>query len=388
MNVLPAAVLVLFLVSYCAAGILNIPLTKARTPQWKFKRVPRRPWPFRVHALAKDIKLINYKNTLYYGPITIGTPGKEFNVAFDTGSSAMWVPSVHCLTRSVACQNYRRYDNASSNTYKDRGGTFRIEYDLGKVAGYWSQDSVTVGNLTVKNQTFGEAIIEPQLFADTTNDGILGLGFRHTNIDEDPTVFDNMVSQGVVSDPVFSFYLNSIESGGRDSVLTLGGTNPDYYTGDFTFVDLSVPDQWQFKMDRVQFSNGAATVCQDGCQGLVDSATSLIVGPIDEVDVIMSALGGIPMPGLPRMYIFDCSNVDNLPDLEFVLNGKKLPLKSRDYIMEMPIDGKTVCLSSLVGKTWEKEETPVWILGIFFMRTYYTQFDKGNSRIGFAKAKH
>lgn len=51
----------------------------------------------------------------------------------------------------------------------------------------------------------------------------------------DSTVFQNLVSQGQVSDPVFSFYL--AESG---SELYIGGANPSHYTGSFTEVPVSV----------------------------------------------------------------------------------------------------------------------------------------------------
>ncbi|GFN84850.1 cathepsin d [Plakobranchus ocellatus] len=411
MNLPAAVVLLLTLVSICTAHVISRPFSPARTLPGEHRSVrtqsvPSRPSrvrfqrpmqtssksykqpfrDFRINAITRDIKLENYHNNLYYGPITIGTPEQKFNVVFDTGSPLTWVPSIHCPPEQPYCRVLQRYNNESSSTYKAHGKPFEVSYDMGQVSGYCSQDNVGIAGARVYNQTFGEAIVEPTMFDDTLNDGILGLGFSNIDVGEEPTVFDNAVSQGLLPAPVFSFYLNRYGTDEPDSVLTLGGTNPEYYIGDFSFVDLTAPDRWQFEMDRVQLSNGDSIACEHGCQAIVDTATSFIVGPIEEVDALNKMLGTKPLARNPKLYSLDCSEVDDLPDLEFIVNGQKLSITSKDYVVKIPGEQGDQCYSGILGRKWKKTETPVWFLGLSFMRNYYTQFDKGNRRIGFAKA--
>jgi len=61
----------------------------------------------------------------------------------------------------------------------------------------------------VKNQTFGEAIKQPgDAFVDTKADGILGMAYSTIAEDGVTPVFYNLVSQHLVKDSVFAFYLN------------------------------------------------------------------------------------------------------------------------------------------------------------------------------------
>ncbi|PIK33108.1 putative lysosomal aspartic protease-like isoform X2 [Apostichopus japonicus] len=97
------------------------------------------------------------------------------------------------------------------------------------------------GELKVTNQTFAEAISEPgELFVTATYDGILGMAypeFAHLGV---TPVFTNMLLQGLVDKPVFSFYLSRYENGSTEGgELLLGGSDPRYYKGNFTYVDVS-----------------------------------------------------------------------------------------------------------------------------------------------------
>ena len=68
-----------------------------------------------------------------------------------------------------------------------------------------------MAGLAVKKQIFGEAVQQPgTAFVDAKFDGILGMAWPSIATDQVTPVFQNMVSQGLVSKPVFGFYLDRL----------------------------------------------------------------------------------------------------------------------------------------------------------------------------------
>uniref|UniRef100_A0A2K6JPD9 Cathepsin D n=1 Tax=Rhinopithecus bieti TaxID=61621 RepID=A0A2K6JPD9_RHIBE len=300
--------------------------------------------------------LKNYMDAQYYGEIGIGTPPQCFTVVFDTGSSNLWVPSIHCKLLDIACWLHRKYNSDKSSTYVKNGTSFAIHYGSGSLSGYLSQDTVSVpcksasstaalGGVKVERQVFGEAIKQPGItFIAAKFDGILGMAYPRISVNNVLPVFDNLMQQKLVDQNIFSFYLN-----------------------------------------RVEVASGL-TLCKEGCEAIVDTGTSLMVGPVDEVRELQKAIGAVPL--IQGEYMIPCEKVSTLPAITLKLGGKGYKLSPEDYTLKVSQAGKTLCLSGFMGMDIPPPSGPLWILGDVFIGRYYTVFDRDNNRVGFAEAAH
>lgn len=85
--------------------------------------------------------------------------------------------------------------------------------------------------------------------------------------------------------------------------------------------------------------------------------------------------------------MIECEKVATLPEINFEIGNKLYSLKGEDYILNITSFGKSICLSGFMGIDLPERVGDLWILGDVFIGRYYSVFDIGQSRVGFAQSR-
>ncbi|KAJ3312553.1 Vacuolar protease A [Boothiomyces sp. JEL0838] len=328
------------------------------------------------------VPLTDFMNAQYFGEISLGTPPQTFKVVFDTGSSNLWVPSTRCS--DIACWLHSRYDAAKSSTHVNNGTKFAIQYGTGALEGVISQDTLTVGDLEVEEQGFAESTKEPGLtFAVGRFDGILGLGYDTIAVTGAVPPFYKMVQQQLLDEPLFGVYMGDANKGDEGGEITFGAVNHEHYTGSITWAPITRKAYWEVTMDSVKLGGKKFNV--KATKAAIDTGSSLFAVPTADADAINVAIGA--KKSWNGQYTVDCATLSKLPDLTLSFAGKEFSLSAKDYVLQVGEGSNQSCVSGFVGLEIPPPAGPLWIVGDVFLRKYYTIYDLGNNRVGFAKAK-
>jgi len=333
-----------------------------------------------IHNQKGDhlVPVSNFMNAQYFSDITLGSPPQSFKVVLDTGSSNLWVPSQSC--GSIACYLHTKYDSSESSTYKKNGSSFEIHYGSGSVKGLISQDTLSIGDLTVKGQDFGEATEEPGLaFAFGRFDGILGLGFDTISVNKIVPPFYNMIEQGLLDEKLFAFYLGDANTEGDESEATFGGIDNSRFTGELIYLPLRRKAYWEVDLDSISFGDASAKLDNTGV--ILDTGTSLIALPSTLAELLNKEMGA--KKGYNGQYSVECDKRDSLPDVTFKLGGYDFKIGPYDYILEM----QGSCISTFMGMDFPEPVGPLAILGDAFLRRWYSVYDMEKGAVALAKAK-
>jgi len=369
----------------------------------------------------ENIVLHDLKNTQYYGKIKVGTPPQEFEMVFDTGSADLWIPAQSCLTKSKNCSAKKPYDETASSSYSevapDAKSDFSIRYGSGVVTGKFGMDKITVADdYTVEDQTFAQVDSTDGLgviYEHAKFDGILGLAFPGISRDTGVNTFmANLQDQADVDLTMFSFFLGNK----ADGELAIGGYNekmmqdPD----NINWIPVAKPAYWLIAMDRVTFGDTVITTGQTG--GIMDTGTSLIYGPEEQVNSIIQSLEGAQLVPQLGLYKIPCDT--DIPNLEFQIGGQpyNIPgdqLKITDKSDQVCFFGVAVMkfaassefdtldeeleervvdeIKNLAGEASSPVPTEfqhnTWLMGDSFLRQQYNVFDYDNSKFGLAELR-
>ena len=138
--------------------------------------------------------------------------------------------------------------------------------------GFVSKDTLRIGDLEIKGQDFAEATSEPGLaFAFGKFDGILGLAYDTISVNGIVPPFYQMVNQGLIDEPVFSFYLGSSEEDGGEAVF--GGIDDSHYEGKITYAPIRRKGYWEVELNSISLGDDELELENTGAA--IDTGTSL-----------------------------------------------------------------------------------------------------------------
>jgi len=326
----------------------------------------------------------------YYGNISVGTPPQDLRVAFDTGSSSLLVPGEDCTSEACQRPHRRYYANQSStaeqiawsdkpleplsNNPEDRDTTVET-FAMGDATGVYARDIVCLAPKVCATLDLVETLEESDIpFKNAPWDGIFGLS-PTSNSPKEFVAFEQLFLQKAVGQSLFAVYLGP---GAADAAeITFGRWKASKVIEPPHWVPLSDPDYWQFAIQDIVLGNISMKLCNGSCQAVVDTGSSLLMGPQVIGDVLTSKI---------RAYLSDCSRVSlaALPTLGFKVGEVLFEIQPEDY---MDVDTETCLFAWTTVKDIGKGQ--VLVLGMPFLRRYYTVFDfnPSGARLGFARAQ-
>ncbi len=99
-----------------------------------------------------------------------------------------------------------------------------------------------------------------------------------------------------------------------------------FFTGALRWVPLTSENYYVIQVNGVKVGSTDLNQCVLGCSAIVDSGTSLLVGPSQYVDQVISTIGTVNQ---------DCSNWQSLPNVEFTINGQQYAITPVEYVLNV-----------------------------------------------------
>jgi hypothetical protein len=309
----------------------------------------------------------NMQNTQYSADFNIG--GITMRGIFDTGSFELLVLSEKCEHCSVT-----PYDAEKSTTFKPNGTVVQHVFGSGPCLSMKGYEQVSVGPMSASKMTFYEIVQHNiPVFEGASFSAIVGLG-------DGPNEEDKSLLQKF---GVNEFSICLERASGAPGWITWGGELTKEMK-EKKAIALPVLGEHHWAVDMTGFGIGPqAVTCQDGCGAILDSGTSLIAAPTPALMALSMVLPPINE---------DCSNLDSLPDLVFMLNGHELSLPPEAYVLRLTgtlVESKSVwdilyfrpkvmkldqCMPAFMQIDRTTQFGPLWILGMPFFRFFHSSF--------------
>lgn len=347
-----------------------------------------------------SVKMSNFNNVQYSAPFQLDD--QSIPVIYDTGSFEIIVLSTLCHQ----CSNeHVLYDSKKSSSFASAGG-IKAEhlFGSGPVRSVKGFETAALGTSAspfhVQHMPFWQVTSHDIAVWDQYShfSGIVGMG-HPSHIPEGFSAEGNheetMLSRMGVQ--TFGICLERAWAG-APGWLMFGPTVDAQSAQNPAFKSMAVVGKahWGVNMHNFQIENHPELEdpCKNGCGVIVDSGTSLIAVPPSAYNLVDALTGLIES---------DCSNIHALPVLRFQLDTVDIELPPKAYVMKAQtkvLRNSTVwdwlwkgpkyetqdeCFAAFMSVDKMSQYGPIWIMGMPFLRYYYTIFDRGQTKIHVAE---
>jgi Eukaryotic aspartyl protease len=355
-------------------------------------------------APSGEAPIKNIRNWVYLTEVHFG--GQLFVAVIDTGSADTWlvgsgfrcIGSTGAATNSAVCKFGKSYVKTPSYVAVTEQ-KFSTRYADGEVLqGDIGRETVTLGGITVKNQTVG-IVNTANWKGDGQSSGLIGMAFPSVTralssakaVRYDP-IFFNMYKHKLI-EPVFSVALNRPEEGA--GALALGGLPGPHIKHDGKWArvpmeHLSIKSPTPQPEKEQDFSLYAVKAQRFEVNGksiggparvLIDSGTTMSYLPSEVVDAMAKAFVPAPISMLGN-YAVQCNA--KAPKFGIVFNGTSIHIDGKDLILNQGFQTGGICMLSVQGSASAGLGKGMSILGGPFMKSVISVFDVGAAEIRFA----
>lgn len=340
---------------------------------------PAKP-PTGNHSLGLAI----YANDVtYLANIQLGTPFQNFTFVMDSGSADFWVRSEHCNnSRYYSCGSGPGLGPRGSSSFVALESYWIIVYGDGTaVAGYVCMDRIGIADMTLYNYSLGAVTAETGHFGKVPWDGIMGFAQDVLSEEHVPTPIQALYSAKLISNPIVSFRISRLADELDDGEVTFGGLDENQYNASTltTIPNVSDLGYWEGDINAIMV-NGTNTGLA-GRRAILDTGTTLLLVPLQDVQQIMKDLGGacdfqqctIPCTTNASLaFAFGSSNTT------FTVDPSDLAV--------FPVDTNDPMGDCTAGIQPGPSDTKnAWLLGDVFLKNVYLSLDLGKNEISLAK---
>ncbi|KAI0739660.1 acid protease [Daedaleopsis nitida] len=311
----------------------------------------------------------------WFGNISVGTPPQPVSVVFDTGSTSLEFASTEC----TSCTQTGKFDSGKSSTFVRGARTTTISFATGVgvdpvvnndyvLTLRSGTDTITVGGQAVPNVSLFTITDQTPKFNIDPFLGIQGMGSTAQGF------FLALTKAGLPS-----LFIGNAE-------LLLGGIDDTKFKGDLVFATQTGRGDWVVPSSQITVNGKTTSVLKQRRSIIFDSGTSNILFPKQTTEAMYALISPDikPFAAEPGAYGLPCSKIGNLPatiDLTFTSqDGQPFNLTIPSSELNVgPFASDTSVCQTLINAFDGLD-----LVGGSVLKHYYSVWDIGNQRMGFA----